>query len=81
MDDGGRNSQYGSGIVIDISSFDKQMHDMLRTCMLERFQIEVTFHHRSGTNIKMYIRAKSALLFCDLIRPFVIDEMKYKLTK
>ena len=43
--------------------------------------IATTFHNRSEKNVKLYIRASSAQRFCDLIRPFVIPEMLYKLTK
>jgi hypothetical protein len=86
MDDGGRNSEYGSGMVIDISSFASEFvnietREAFSQGMYNRFGIETSFHLRSAQNIKMYIKAKSALHFCDLVRPFVIETMKYKLTK
>ena len=81
MDDGGRNSQYGAGMVFDVSSFSKNDRATLAQVLNNRFDLATSFHNRAEKNVKLYIRASSAQRFCDLIRPFVIPEMLYKLTK
>ena len=82
MDDGGRNSISGRGMVIDISSFSRQDECILQNMMLSKFLCDVSFHRRNGTtnNTKLYINAASAPCFCNLIRPFIIPSMLYKLT-
>lgn len=81
MDDGGRNSKYGTGMVLDVSSFSENDRATLAQVLNNRFDLATTFHNRSEKNGKLYIRASSAQRFCNLIRPFVIPEMLYKLTK
>ena|SRR6478672_4174201 len=81
MDDGGRNSQYGAGMVFDVSSFSENDRATLAQVLNNRFDLATSFHNRAEKNVKLYIRASSAQRFCDLIRPFVIPEMLYKLTK
>jgi len=81
MDDGGRNSKYGSGMVFDVSSFSENDRATLAQVLNNRFDLATTFHYRSEKNVKLYICARSAQRFCDLIRPFVIPEMLYKLSK
>lgn len=81
MDDGGRNSKYGTGMVLDVSSFSENDRATLAQVLNNQLNIATTFHNRSEKNVKLYIRASSAQRFCNLIRPFVIPEMLYKLTK
>jgi hypothetical protein len=81
MDDGGRNSKYGTGMVLDVSSFSENDRATLAQVLNNRFDVATTFHNRSEKNVKLYIRASSAQRFCNLIRPFVIPEMLYKLIK
>ena len=81
MDDGGRNSQYGAGMVFDVSSFSENDRATLAQVLNNRFDLATSFHNRAEKNVKLYVHASSAQRFCDLIRPFVIPEMLYKLTK
>jgi hypothetical protein len=81
MDDGGRNSARGSGMVIDVSNFSEPCRIYLQTMLFDLFGLETTFHIRSEKNVKLYIRARSARIFCELVDECIIPEMKYKLTR
>jgi hypothetical protein len=78
--DGGRNSIKGRGMVFDVSSFNNEHQAVLEDMMHNKFGCEVSFHRRSTSNTKLYIRASSAPHFCNLVRPFMIPSMLYKLT-
>ena len=81
MDDGGRNSAKGSGLVLDVSGFSVQSQHLLKDILDSNFGLETTFHRRSLKNTKIYIRASSASKFCDLVRPWISHEMMHKLTR
>lgn len=80
MDDGGRNSKYGRGMVLDVSGFIQSDRELLRSILYSKWGLETSFHFRSENNVKIYIKTCSAYQFCELIRLYVIPQMKYKLT-
>ena len=80
MDDGGRNSKYGKGMVLDITCFTLNDQFILKNMMEIKFNCQVTFHKRNYKNSTLYIKSCSALHFCNLIRPYIIPSMLYKLT-
>jgi LAGLIDADG DNA endonuclease family len=43
MDDGGRNSAFGSGMIIDVSNFSKSCQLSLQKLLLKNFHLETTF--------------------------------------
>jgi len=47
--------------------------------MRTNFLLDVSFHRSGVTNTNLYIKAASAPHFCNLIRPFIIPSMAYKL--
>lgn len=80
MDDGGRNSIKGRGMVFDVSCYSLNEQNLLKDMMQNTFSCQVTFHRRSLTNTKLYIKASSSSHFCNIIRPYIIPSMQYKLT-
>lgn len=80
MDDGSKNSIKGKGMVIDISNFNEHDEILIKNMMNNKFSCEVSFHRRSINNTKLYIKASSALHFSNIIRPYIIPSMEYKLT-
>lgn len=80
MDDGGRNSSVGRGMVIDVSGYSPKSQEILQMVLHSKFNLETTFHRRSENNTKIYIRASSAARFCELVRPWMCESMMYKLT-
>jgi hypothetical protein len=80
MDDGGRNSAYGSGLVIDISGYSPKSQEILSSTLYSQFKLETTFHRRSEKNTKLYIRVSSVPRFYELVEPWMFAGMKYKLS-
>jgi hypothetical protein len=80
MDDGGRNSSFGRGMVIDVSCFLPEHQLILANMLRTKFSLTVSFHRRSVSNTKIYISSSSAPHFCNLIRPYIIPSMCYKMT-
>ena len=82
MDDGSRNSSFGKGMVIDVSSFVNEDHIKLQQILFDKFMLETSLHYRKGSskNIKLYIKARSAQRFSDLVKPYLLPSFYYKLT-
>ncbi len=40
-----------------------------------------TLYVRSAKNVKLYIRARSAATFCNIVQQWFIPEMRYKFTR
>ena len=78
MDDGSRKSKRGRGLYLNTQSFnDKSIHTL--QLMIDRdFGIKTTVRmQQDGSQI--YIPAKSTLQFVEIVKPFVIPSMRYKL--
>lgn len=76
MDDG-----CNSG-TLATNSFSKEECELLQQTLLKKFNIETTIHNqknKSGVQYLLYIRAKSRKTFYDLIIPYIIPSMEYKL--
>jgi hypothetical protein len=80
MDDGGRNSSYGRGMVIDVSCFLPEHQLILANMLRTKFSLTVSFHRLSVSNTIIYISSFSAPHFCNLIRPYILPSMCYKMT-
>jgi hypothetical protein len=79
MDDGGRGGNTPSGIVLDVSSFSMPDVQRVTQCLQKRWGILTSIHHHSKKSKKIYFKKETVNLFCDLIRPFIIESMRYKL--
>lgn len=72
MDDGCR---YRNTYSIATNGFDKESYKKLRVFLLDKYDIETS----PTKDNRIYIRLQSARIFEELIRPYIIDCMKYKL--
>lgn len=72
MDDGSRNG------VIATNSFSLEECKMLQKMLLNKFNIYTTLQ-KNKENYIVYIISESRKEFDDLVRPYIIDSMKYKL--
>lgn len=72
MDDGCR---YRNTYSIATNGFDRVSYKRLRVFLLERYDIETS----PTKDNRIYIRLQSAKRFEELIRPYIINCMKYKL--
>lgn len=77
MDDGYRRSDC-KGLYLCTSSFVLDEQNLLRTCLADNFKIDTKIHWAAG-NARLYIPAKTAEKFCEMIRPYMIESMSYKL--
>ena len=77
MDDGGRRSDCRSG-YLNTNAYEVGDVEILKQCLKVNFDIESTTHFAAGQP-RIYIPSSQFVSFCDVIGPFVIGEMQYKL--
>jgi hypothetical protein len=78
MDDGGRrNDCYG--LFLNTLSFTKQEHEMLRTCLRNKYSLDCRLHWIQD-GYRLYIPSRDARHFCELVYPFILPSMRYKLS-
>jgi hypothetical protein len=77
MDDGYRRSDCRA-LYLCTSSFTLDEQNLLRACLASIFNIDTRIHWAAG-NARLYIPAKEAGDFCEMIRPYILESMSYKL--
>ncbi len=77
MDDGSRRSDCGSG-YFNTQAFDVEEVALLQHCLMRNFNLETKIHFAAGRP-RIYLPKLQFSKFCDLIRPYVIPDMRYKL--
>lgn len=77
MDDGGRRSDCNSG-YLNTNAYSVGEVDALRFALHNSFGVQTSVHFAAGKP-RIYIPQRSFKAFCDVVRPHVIDEMRYKL--
>ena len=78
MDDGGRrNDCYG--LFLNTLSFTKEEQEILRNCLKVNFSLNSRIHWVKD-GYRLYIPSKDAKHFCELVYPFLIPSMYYKLS-
>ena len=78
MDDGGKGGNTSKGMVFNFSGFDQSGQEKLRSCLLRNFNLHITFH-QTGKYQQLYIPTSENQKFLDIVSPFVIPSMKYRL--
>ena len=78
MDDGGRGARTPRGLVFNTSCFHRDEQVLLQALLREKFGIEVSVH-RSGSGFQLYVRSRSFNRFSDLVSPYLVAQMRYKL--
>ncbi len=78
MDDGGRrNDSYG--LFLNTLSFTKPEQILLQECLYNNFGIETRMHWIQD-GYRLYIPSKDAQRFCEIVYPFMIPQLQYKLS-
>jgi len=78
MDDGGRrNDCYG--LFLNTLSFTKAEHSLLQECLRNNFSLESRLHWIQD-GYRIYIPSASARKFCEIVYPYIIPSMLYKLS-
>jgi LAGLIDADG DNA endonuclease family len=79
MDDGGRGANTPLGMVLDVSSYSLEHLQIVSNVLLEKFGVITSIHYHGARAKKLYFKRETVQLFCNIIRPFVIPSMQYKL--
>lgn len=78
MDDGGRrNDCYG--LFLNTLSFTKEEHMLLQQVLKQNFALDSRIHWIQD-GYRLYIPSHHAKHFCELVHPFMIPSMMYKLS-
>lgn len=77
MDDGGRRQDCRGG-YLNTNAYSVDDVELLRDCLRSNMGIVTGLHFAAGRP-RIYVPSRSFGPFCDLIGPWVIDEMRYKL--
>lgn len=79
MDDGTCDKRQGS-ILFETQCFCREDIEKLKECLVTNFKLNTSIH-KSGKNrgLRLYLSVKEARKFRDIVEPFVLSEMKYKL--
>jgi len=77
MDDGYKRKNSNSGLLCT-DNFSYEELEFLKELLNNKFNIHVSFH-KKGPNHRIYIPSKSFNNFRNLIKPYIIESMKYKL--
>ena len=80
MDDGGRGGNSKRGCVIDVSCYAPHGLKRIKLTLRKIYQIETSFQRGSGKTVKLFILEKSAVRFRDLVAPYIIPSMWYKVS-
>jgi len=78
MDDGGRGARTPKGLVFNTSCFSAEEQVSLQSVLAEKFGVQVSIH-QVGKGFQLYVRVISFDRFCELISPFLVPRMRYKL--
>lgn len=78
MDDGGRGARTPRGLVFSTSCFSVEEQILLQSVLAEKFGVKTSVH-KVGKGFQLYIRAESFDRFSELVSPFLITQMRYKL--
>lgn len=77
MDDGGRrNDCYG--LFINTLSFTEKENEILKKCLKEKFSLNCRIHWVQD-GYRLYIPSKDTKHFSELVYPYIIPSMRYKL--
>ena len=80
MDDGGPGGKSKRGCVIDVSCWGERGGNQIQVALETIFQLETSFHGRhGGSGVKLFIPERSVGRFKELITPYIIPSMYYKI--
>ena len=76
MDDG---SRHGSGLHLGVYGFDSESIDRLMYTLQNKFKLTCSIHYNRDNKPRIYIFKESMDYLRELVKPYFIDEMMYKL--
>ena len=78
MDDGYKRNDCNA-LRINTDCFDSKEQELLQKCLKINFGIETKLH-RKGKYWNIYIPNSQVKKFCNIVKSFIIPEMKYKIS-
>ena len=83
MDDGGQGGNTVDGLVIDVSAFTTHEQFLIQQVLDKKFHLKTSLHYynKNKNYVKLYFKKKTVHVFKQLIRPYVIPSLEYKLGK
>jgi hypothetical protein len=78
MDDGARRTDC-QALRLHTNSFTLEEQHLLRETLASNFNIEVTIHRVRAPEHVLYVPSREAIRFCDIVRPYILPAMSYKL--
>ena len=81
MDDGGQGGNTVDGLVIDVSSFTTHEQFFIQHILDKKFHLKTSlhYHNKKKNYVKLYFKKKTVHVFKQLIKPYVISSLQYKL--
>jgi hypothetical protein len=67
------------GVVICTDSFTLEDTELLKTVLIEKFELTVSVQKRRENVYRLYIQKKSVNKLIDLVKPYFVTRMLYKL--
>ena len=80
MDDGSIKSHQSKGVIFNTQGFRRQDIERLIKILIEHYELQAKLR-KQKEGYQIYISGKSYEKFKDLVEPYFLDEMKYKLPK
>jgi hypothetical protein len=78
MDDGGRGARTPRGLVFNTSCYSAEEQVILTKLLFDLFGVLASIH-KHGRGFQLYIKAESFSRFSELVSPYLIASMSYKL--
>jgi hypothetical protein len=78
MDDGGRGARTPRELVFNTSCFSADEQVFLAKVLLDSFRVVASIH-KHGKGFQIYIKAESFSRFSELVSPYLIASLRYKL--
>lgn len=78
MDDGARRTDC-KALRLHTNSFTLQEQHVLQEVLSKNFKIKTNVHKAGRESYVLYIPAKEAMKFCNLVRPFILPSLEGKL--
>ncbi len=79
MDDGSLKSNRHASVIIHSVAFCERDLNLLQEALYEKFGIETTLHKQKQRYWRIYVPSRSIKRFRNVVEPYIIPEMKYKL--
>jgi hypothetical protein len=67
------------GVVICTDSFTLEDTELLKTILIEKFELTVSVQKHRENVYRLYIQKKSVNRLIDLVKPYFVTRMFYKL--